>query len=508
MHAPPVFARPLALIRSRALTQPRALTRPRVLIRPRALTRPRVLIRPRALSRPLAATVLLGATLAGCGKSLPSEGRGHSAGVTTVAGAGALAASGLATKNTTRLGGADAIADAAAVALAVNPGLTPATRPAAVVLVNDRDWSAALAASALATAPLGAPLLYAEGDALPAISGEALGALKPRGSALLGGTQVIELGTTAAPAGYRTRSLTAAARVGEASGTAAGAGGAVATEAALAARIERLVAVARGGPPRRVIVVGADGPRALAMPAAGLAAETGAPILAVDATGIPRATRRVLAGLRRPAIYAVGPRAAVSDAVLAKLSRLGTVRRIAAGAGTPTNLAAHPGSTVTQPGASGSGGTSEAVATAIAVARYREGAFGWGVEEPGHGLVFANVARPLDAPAAAPLSASGDFGPLLLLEDPNGVPAAVVHYLSDIQSSYPEDQPARGFYNHGWLIGDELAIAATTQATLDAMLEIVPQSSTGAASEPSSPVEAESPTEPTSAREPSTTTSP
>ena len=58
-------------------------------------------------------------------------------------------------------------ADAAAVARAVYPGLTPATRPQAVVLVDERDWPAALAASALAGAPLGAPLLYAEGDALP-----------------------------------------------------------------------------------------------------------------------------------------------------------------------------------------------------------------------------------------------------------------------------------------------------------------------------------------------------
>jgi hypothetical protein len=474
MHARSVFARPPSATPLRALPRrPLALPRPRALPRRLlALSRPRALPGPRARASawPLAATVLLGATFAGCGKSLPGEGRSHSAGVTTVAGAGTLAASGLATKNTTRLGGADPIADAAAVALAVNPGLTPATRPAAVVLVDDRDWTAALAASALAGAPLGAPLLYAEGDTLPAISGEALGALKPRGSARLGGTQVVEVGTAAAPAGYRTRSLTGAARADEAGGaTPVGeAGGVAATEAVLAARIAHLVAVARGGRPRRVIVVGADGPRAFAMPAAGLAAETGAPILPVGAPGIPRATRRVLAGLDRPVIYAVGPRAAVSDAVLAKLSRLGTVRRIDAGPGTPASLAASPGTP-------GSGGTSEAVANAIAVARYRDGAFGWGVEEPGHGLVFANATRPLDAPAAAPLSASGDFGPLLLLEAPNRVPAAVARYLSDIQSSYPEDQPTRGFYNHGWLIGDERAISAVTQAEIDLMLEITPR---------------------------------
>ena len=47
-----------------------------------------------------------------------------------------------------------------------------ATRPQVVVLVNEHDWPAALAASSLAGAPLGAPILYSEGDTLPAVSRE------------------------------------------------------------------------------------------------------------------------------------------------------------------------------------------------------------------------------------------------------------------------------------------------------------------------------------------------
>ena len=73
-------------------------------------------------------------------------------------------------RNTTRLAGANPVADAAAVALATNPGLTPTTRPQAVVLVDDRDWTAALAASALASSPLRAPILYSEGSTVPALS--------------------------------------------------------------------------------------------------------------------------------------------------------------------------------------------------------------------------------------------------------------------------------------------------------------------------------------------------
>lgn len=421
----------------------------------------------------LAAALLLGATLAGCGKSLPSEGHARGASVTTVAGTSQLAASGLATKNTTRLGGADPVADAAAVALATYPGLTPTTRPQAVVLVDDRDWTAALAASALASSPLRAPILYSEGSTLPALSAQALAALKPTGSPLLHGTpQVIAIGGATAPVGYRTLALS-----GE--------------PAALAAQVERLVAVTHGGRPHRVIVAGADGPEALAMPAAGLAAESGAPILPIDAAGIPPATRRVLARLHHPVIYAVGPPTAVSHTALAKLTRFGAVRRIY-----PTPSA----NGTTGPGTSGE----DPADNAIAVARYADGPFGWGVEQPGHGLVFARASRPLDAPAAAPLSANGDYAPLLLLEAPNQVPSVLREYLGDIQPAYtdaPEYQPVHGAYNHGWLIGDEEAIAPTVQAELDAMLEIAPQSTTNTTT-PAAPAG----TEPTTPAEPTTST--
>jgi hypothetical protein len=455
----------------------------------------------------LALALLLGAALAGCGKSLPVEGPSRGASVTTVAGTGQLAASGLATKNTTRLGGANPVADAAAVALATYPGLTPATRPQAVVLVDDRDWPAALAAAALASSPLRAPLLYSEGSSLPALSAQALAALKPTGAALLGDAQVIEVGPATAPAGYRTRALggeqtnsgssSGAQTGGEAAGgSPTGKEPAGGEPAALAARVERLVALLHGGSPHRVIVIDAQGPPALAMPAAGLAAESGAPILPVDAAGIPRATRRALARLRRPVIYAVGPPAAVSHAVLAELRRFGSVRRI------------YPAPGVV--GSSGPGSSGEdPVDNAIAVARFSDGTFGWGVDQPGHGLVFANASRPLDAPAAAPLSASGDYAPLLLLEDPDQVPAVLREYLSDIQPAYsdaPESEypAAKGAYNHGWLIGDGEAITAVVQAELDTMLEITPSGSSGSAAGSATTAEP-SAAEP-SASEPSTTT--
>jgi hypothetical protein len=385
----------------------------------------------------LALALLLGAALTGCGKSLPAETQSRGAQVTTVAGTGGLAANGVATKNTTRLGGANPVADAAAVALATNPGLTPATRPRAVVIVDDRDWPAALAAAALASEPLSAPLLYSEGATLPALSAQALATMRPTGAASLGGARVIVVGPAAAPAGYHTRTVPGGSEPAE-----------------IAARVERLVEALHGGPPRRVIVVGANGPRSLAMPAAGLAAESGAPVLPVYASGVPPATREVLARLNRPAIYAVGPPEAVSHAVLLELKRYGPVQRIYAGAETVGEGAAK---------------------NAIAVARFSEGPFGWAIEQPGHGLVFALASRPLDAPAAAALSASGEYGPLLLLERPGTPPGALKEFLENIRPGYnTEYSPVKGAYNHGWLIGDERAITAKAQAELDGLLEITP----------------------------------
>src|SRR3954462_5198874 len=61
---------------------------------------------------------------------------------------------GFATKNTTRVGGADAVADAAAVALAVFPPGRNAPRPDAGALAAARDWRPAPPAAA----PTGAPV--------------------------------------------------------------------------------------------------------------------------------------------------------------------------------------------------------------------------------------------------------------------------------------------------------------------------------------------------------------
>ena len=388
----------------------------------------------------LACAALLVVALAGCGKkSHQPLGIGPARGVAPLTASGSVS---LITSNTARLGGANVAVDAASVARTVYPGATAATRPAAVVLVGEHDWLGALAAAAFASAPARAPILYAEGDTLPSVSSEALRAMGPKGDVGLGGTQLIEIGTKASlPESLDTRTLPGS-----------GSGSGAATTAAV---IERLLQASAGGtPPKQVIVVPENAPRALQMPAAGLAAESGAPILYTTGTALPAATRSVLSGLHHPSIYVLNPRFAGKQS-LGELAQLGRVTQV-----------------------SGEPGSEGAALNAIAIARYTDGSFGWGVKEPGHGLVFVNDQRPLDAPAAALLSATGDYAPLLLLEHPRAIGNALTSYLADIQPAYSASQPqfraVRGVYNRGWLIGDDRAVSAVVQAELDAQLAIAP----------------------------------
>jgi hypothetical protein len=198
------------------------------------------------------------------------------------------------------------------------------------------------------------------------------------------------------------------------------------------------------------------------MPVAGLSAESGAPILYASAAGIPAASRATLGDLHHPSIYVIGS-GELHHPVMQELRHYGHVTAIN--------------------GTTSLGGEDRSPSgNAIAIARFTDGAFGWGVKEPGHGLVFANAARPLDGPAAAMLSASSQYGPLLLLESAHKVPASLATYLANIQPAYtsaPQFQPVHGVYNHGWLIGDESMISPVTQAELDSLLQIIPSKQSG-----------------------------
>jgi hypothetical protein len=333
-----------------------------------------------------------------------------------------------ATKNTTRVGGADVVADAAAVAQAVFPGGSPETRPPAVAIVDKDDWRGGVVASVLMAQPTRAPILLSQKDEVPDATTSALEALQPRGSAVVArGAQVIRIGDPAAPGKYKSLALRGS------------------NPYALAREVDRFRTVAAGKPSRNVVVTTAEDSK-FAMPAAAWAAKSGDPVLFVNRQGIPPDTVAALRAHEKPNIYVLGPPSVIPKEVTKALGSLGTVVRIAA---------------------------ADPVNNAIAFARYIDGNFGWGVVDPGHGVVFANQGRALDAAAAAPLSSSGTYGPLLLVDRPDVLPRPVEDFLLDIQPGYDRD-PVRGAYNHGWIIGDDTAVSTPVQARIDALLEILP----------------------------------
>lgn len=329
-----------------------------------------------------------------------------------------------ATANTTRVGGPDPASNAAGVALATYPSTEPSQQPAAVTVVDADDWRAAIAASVLMSAPVGAPVLVSESDEVPEPTSEALDALDPQGSRATKGAQAFAIGAASVPSDLKTK------RVG-------GEGGTVAA-AAIAGLREEL-----GGQPKHIVVAPAQ--PAFAMPAAAWAARSGDPVLFADENALPKPTAAALKRDPQTPVYVLGPSSAISSDVLRRIGKISNrVRRVSG---------------------------EDPVSNAIALARYADGDFGWNVNDPGHGFVIARSDEPLDAAAAAALSASGTWGPLLLTDGADTLPAALRGYLLDVKPGYTTD-PTRAFYNHVWVIGDQEAIDVNQQAEIDELAEL------------------------------------
>ena len=332
-----------------------------------------------------------------------------------------------ATNNTTRIGGSDPAANAAAVSLAVFPSTTPSQQPSAVTLVNEEDWAGAIAASVLMAEPVRAPLLFSQPDELPEASEEALAALDPQGDKATGGASLFAIGSVALPAGG-----------GEA--TRVDSGDPASTAAQIATLRDRLF----GKPPAHILVASSSSPD-FAMPAAAWSARSGDPVLYAATKKLPAATAQVLKEHPKTPVFVLGPTAAIPKDVFAEIDKL--AKRVTRVAG------------------------KDPAANALALARFHAGSFGWNVNDPGHGFVLARSDSPANAAAAAPLSASGTWGPLLLTEDAGTLPSAVHDYFLDVKPGYTND-PTRAFYNRVWLIGDQEAIDLNQQAEVNELAEL------------------------------------
>jgi Cell wall binding domain 2 (CWB2) len=330
-----------------------------------------------------------------------------------------------ATRNTTRVSGADPTADAAAVALAAFPAAGGVERPAAVSLVAGDQWAAGVAAASLTAAPVGAPILLTDGGEVPQLTTDALESLDPQGSKLTDDRQAFVIGSAATPRGLRVTK----------------AGGA--NPAAIADEVDRLRGRLTGAEPAHVVIAGSD--PEYAMPAAAWAARSGDPVLFVGGDSVPGPTADALRRHEDAAVYVLGPEAAVSAKAFDEIVKLAP--------------------DATRVGAEGP------VENAIGFARYSDAGFGWNINDPGHGFVIASTSRPIDAAAAAPLSAGGTWGPLLLTDDARSAPTSLRNYLLDLKPGYTTD-PTRAVYNHVWLIGDPTAISVQFQADVDQLAEV------------------------------------
>jgi hypothetical protein len=381
------------------------------------------------------AIVILVVAVAGGGSESQSGQRAGSAGSGESSVTGTTA-----TNNTTRISADDTATFAANVALTVFPSETPAQRPKSVALVGDESWQNAVAAAALMAHPIRAPLLISSASELPDPTVLALQSLQPHGNLLKKsgnlsrkGVPYYVIGPIPTPSvpGFPGRT----AKTGPLNG------------APQAAEIEAFRKTIFRAPPPHVIVAPENDP-AFAVPAAAWAARSGDDVLYTRKDELPPATIKALKRFPTPSVYVLGPPSAVSPAVLREIDKVdkGATRVRRVSGKTPAE-------------------------NAVALARYSDGSFGWNVNDPGHGFVIARSNNPLETALAAPLSASGTWGPLLLTESADKLPKAVREYLLDVKPGYTTD-PTRAFYNHVWIVGDEGEIDAHQQAEINQLAEL------------------------------------
>lgn len=341
-----------------------------------------------------------------------------------------------ATRNTIRVGGSDAAADAAGVAGALYPATGETNKPTAVALVDHDDWVTGIAASVLAGPPIGAPILLTDGDELPAVTEDTLERLDPRGSDLSEDAQVIRVGPEVArPERFKT-----AVVEGD-------------DEFQRAAAIDRFFSAARGEPSEDIVLFSGESAE-WAMPAAAWAARSGDAVLPVRENSVPPPILRAIREHERPNVFVLGPERIISERVVRQLEAERQLVRGVDRVEGPT-----------------------AVENAIAFTRYEKGDFGWGVVVPGYNFTLANVSRPLDATAAAALATRGVFAPLLLTDDAAKLPKPLENYFLSVQPGY-EDDPGEAVYNRAWILGDEEAVSIEEQAQVDATTELIPVQTT------------------------------
>ncbi|WP_018924355.1 hypothetical protein [Salsuginibacillus kocurii] len=331
------------------------------------------------------------------------------------------------TKNITRLDEEDPQTFSLMASQTIWPATHEDNQPGTVILAEADEWQHALAALTLVHHPNDGPLLLMEDGLSEELAAE-IDRLAPTGNEY--GIEIMVAGELSEEDQDQLGNYT----IEEIPET---------DPAAFARDVEELYAETTGNLPDNVIIGSMeDEYQAYSMPAGSWISHMDESLLYVD-DSIPNATAESLEAREGDAnIYLLNGEDAISDEILTDLEEFGSVEEITG---------------------------ENPVEQSIAFAKFQDEHFGWGIDQPGHGLVFAAPDQPELALAGAPLAHLGKHAPLIWLEDEVGEQHA--EYLAELKPAF-EEAPMEGPYNHGYILGTETIISYESQGVLDDLLEI------------------------------------
>jgi hypothetical protein len=379
------------------------------------------------------------------------------------------------TEYTTRLFGGSPAEEAIAVTRHVYTAALPPTapgeannaadRPWAVTLLTPDDEIAAISATEIIHFPDNAPVLFVDRNGIPPETLDELRRLQPVGIARHGGVQAFVIGAAANPAvmsqlaslGLKAEAVTAP------------------DDFALADRIDTvygriqnpdsgvptmMTSAAAGGNGVMDVFIGSTESPAFTLPVTHWVSHMPGAVLWVDphAGQLPAPTIEALKRrMGKAVIYVMGGPEQVPEALVRQLAPYGMVARI-----TNDDAVAFNAPPPADP-----------ISEAVAFSRMWDpmGMVGWNINGPGHGFTLVNADDWQGAVGSAILSHLGFHAPLLLVSDPNKLPAAVSDYFAVVQPTFL-DSPGEGPYNMVYVVGDYARISWPVQVGVDLSQEM------------------------------------
>ncbi|MEB1807318.1 MAG: cell wall-binding repeat-containing protein [Bacillaceae bacterium] len=337
------------------------------------------------------------------------------------------------TKNITRLPSDEPLELSIMTSQMIWPATHEENQPGTVILAPLESWQLSLASLNLVHHPNDGPIFYTENGVIPDRVITEINRLQPKGN--VAGTQVMVMGTV--NDGELDKLVDF--KVDQTTEIEA---------AAFANEIDQIYAELTHGTPNGVIISSMDKEAMLhSIPAGSWISHMSEPVLYVTHSELPQETIEALERRNGDAeIYVLGSEDIISQEVVKQLEEYGTVTTISAD--TPVELS-------------------------IEFAKFKDRTtnFGWGVNQPGHGLMIASTASPELAILAAPFAHLGKHAPMVWLEE-GEITDEWYDFLTLLKPMF-DLEPTEGPYNHAYLLGTTDVVSYQTQGIIDEKLEII-----------------------------------